>query len=444
MYLQEILEVAVGLVFVWLVISIATMSFQEWISTIVNLRAKNLKTAIVQMLGSKNLTRLFYEYPLITNLYVRTNKRSKKTRLPSYIPADKFAAALFELVVQAGTDSNPVQEITKELEKQLATIQSPEGQARAREDWASVLKTARNVTSSGLGIAALDTLKLQLQTYGEKYPEIKPTIDILLLQVDEYYGQFAEKQPTGSLSEPDAGLALRQFNLGRLALEKTNPRLGESITAIARQSEGYGLTGEQAVAATRLNLESWFNDAMDRLSSDYKRHAQLVSFIIGIILALFFNVDTIHVATSLWREPILRQAIIAQVESYTPPASSQEGSVLPPLESIPALQIQLQALNIPFGWTTASFDTDGRTCSLLPFQPGKAWGIPSQDGQGQAICMKLDNLPIDVYGWLGKVLGLLMTGAAAAQGAPFWFDLLKRLLSVRSTVANPIEQTPVG
>ncbi len=108
------------------------------------------------------------------------------------------------------------------------------------------------------------------------------------------------------------------------------------------------------------------------------------------------------------------------------------------------MQIQLQALNIPFGWTTASFNTDGRTCSLLPFQPGKAWGIPSQDSQGQAICMKLDNLPIDVYGWLVKVLGLLMTGAAAAQGAPFWFDLLKRLLSVRSTVANPIEQTPVG
>ena len=117
MYLQEILEVAVGLVFVWLVISLATMSFQEWISTIVNLRAKNLKTAIVQMLGSKNLTRLFYEYPFITNLYVRSNKRSKKTRLPSYIPAEKFAATLFELVIQAGTDSNPVQEITKEVEK---------------------------------------------------------------------------------------------------------------------------------------------------------------------------------------------------------------------------------------------------------------------------------------------------------------------------------------
>ena len=341
-------------------------------------------------------------------------------------------------------DSNPVQAMTDELEKQFASIESPEGKERARADWDAILRTARNVTSSGFGIVALDSLKLQIQSFGEKYPEIKPALEKLLLQMDDYFGQFAEKHGAGLNSEPDAGLAMRQFNLGRLALEKTNPRLGESVNAIVRQSEGYGLTGEQAVAATRLNLESWFNDAMDRLSSDYKRHAQLVSFIIGFILALLFNVDTIHAATRLWREPILRQAIIAQVESYNPPASSQEGSLFPPLESIPALQSQLNALNIPFGWTTAPFDTAGRRCSLLPFQDGMVWGIPSLDDQRQAICRKLDNLPVDVYAWLVKILGLLITGSAAAQGAPFWFDLLKRLLSVRNTVVNPVEQTPVG
>lgn len=444
MYLQEILEVALGLVFVWLVISVATMSFQEWINTIVNLRAENLKTTIFQMLDSKNLTRLFYGYPLIANLYIRSNKRKKQQRLPSYIPSDKFAATLFELVVQAGMDNNPLQEMTNEVEKQFATIESPEGQERARADWDAILRTARNVTSSGLGIAALDSLKLQLQTFGENFPEIKPTLENLTLQMDDYYGRLAEKQSAGLNPDSDSGLVMRQFNLGRLTLEKTSPKLGASLTAIVRQSEGSGLTGEQAVATTRLNLESWFNDAMDRLSSDYKRHAQLVSFIIGVILALLFNVDTIHMATSLWREPILRQAIIAQVESYTPPAASQEGSLLPPLESIPELQNQLRSLNIPFGWITVPFDTNGRPCSLSPFQNGKAWGIPSLDDKGQAICRKLDNLPVDIYGWLVKTLGWLITGAAAAQGAPFWFDLLKRLLSVRNTIANAVEQTPVG
>jgi hypothetical protein len=30
-------------------------------------------------------------------------------------------------------------------------------------------------------------------------------------------------------------------------------------------------------------------------------------------------------------------------------------------------------------------------------------------------------------------------GIAAAQGAPFWFDILKRLINIRISGANPVE-----
>jgi len=39
-----------------------------------------------------------------------------------------------------------------------------------------------------------------------------------------------------------------------------------------------------------------------------------------------------------------------------------------------------------------------------------------------------------------KIFGILLTALAARQGAPFWFDLLKRLVNVRGTGANPIEK----
>jgi hypothetical protein len=39
-----------------------------------------------------------------------------------------------------------------------------------------------------------------------------------------------------------------------------------------------------------------------------------------------------------------------------------------------------------------------------------------------------ENIPLDGYGWLVKSGGLLITAAAAAQGAPFWFDLMRKLL----------------
>ena len=39
-----------------------------------------------------------------------------------------------------------------------------------------------------------------------------------------------------------------------------------------------------------------------------------------------------------------------------------------------------------------------------------------------------------------KFLGILFTAGMTAQGAPFWFDILKKLVNLRSTGANPIEK----
>jgi hypothetical protein len=445
MYLQEILEVAIGLVFVWLVTSVATMSLQEWLGNLLNTRAKEMEKTIAQMLTSDELTRQFYAHPLISNLYKPSKNPQKKGRLPSYIPANKFGAALFSMVVQAGTDNSPVRIMSTQINQQLASIQSPEQQKLAKTDWNAILETARNLAASGLGAASLDSLKLQLQVYGEKYPEVKPSLDTLLPQVDRYYGQFVQEQRSAVESGADAGLAMRQFRLGLLAMQKVNPRLSNSVTAIVQQAEGYALQTDQLVATARVNLETWFNDAMDRLSGTYKRKVQLIAFFIGFILAVILNVDSISVATSLWREPTLRQAIIAQAQSYVPPAAPQGGTATSgPLQNIPTLETQLQALNIPFGWTFVAFDTAGRQCSLLPVQPSQIWGIPSTDSQGMAVCKRFGNLPTDFISWLVKLMGLLMTGLATTQGAPFWFDLLGKLVNVRGTGTNPAEKQPVG
>ena len=445
MYLQEILEVGIGLVFVWLVISVATMSLMEWLGNLLNARAKEMEKAIAQMLSSADMTRQFYAHPLIANLYKPSKIAGKKSRLPSYIPAAKFGATLFSLVLQAGTDNSPVMAMTAGINQQLTSIQSPEQQKLAKADWNAILETTKNLAASGLGAAGLDSLKLQMQVYGEKYPEVKPSLDTLMPQVDSYYGQFVQEQRAAAESGADTGLTMRQFRLGLLGIQKVNPNLASSVTAIVKQSEGYALQADQMVATARLNLETWFNDSMDRLSGTYKRKTQIMSFIIGLILALLLNVDSISVATSLWREPTLRQAIIAQAQSYTPPAASQGStSIASPLQNIPALQTQLQALNIPFGWSFASFNTGGRQCSLLPLRASQVWGISSMDSQGQPDCKQFSNLPPDVISWLVKILGLLMTGLAATQGAPFWFDVLGRLVNVRGTGSKPAEKQPVG
>ena len=46
-------------------------------------------------------------------------------------------------------------------------------------------------------------------------------------------------------------------------------------------------------------------------------------------------------------------------------------------------------------------------------------------------------LPNDVVSWLAKLAGLALTIVALMFGAPFWFDLLSKVVRVRSTGAPP-------
>jgi hypothetical protein len=437
MYLQEILEVAIGLVFVWLVMSVAAMTIQEWLSNALKWRPKALHGAIQQMIASNNLAMQLYQHPLITGLSATPQKAGKKMRLPSYMPAGKFSLALIDLITKAGLDASPIVQASPAVNDKLdETLAGPEQRKVATSDWKAVLDTAHQAATSQ---ASLDSLKSQVQIFGEKYPEVQPLLAGIQPKLDAFYQPYLTRASSGA-SVPEAQVAMNKFHLGLNAI-KQNPdhgSAGETIGTVLRSVE---LMGTMTVAQTRVHLETWFNDAMDRLSGVYKRRSQFMAFLIGTFLALLMNVDSINVATSLWREPTLRQTIIAEAQSYNLPATT--GTTTSPLQSIPQMQKQLQVLNIPFGWTLAVFDTGGRKCSLFPVG-NVIWGFPSRDSSGVPVCKEFNNIPLDPYGWAMKLLGMLITGAAAAQGAPFWFDVLKKMVNVRSSGPNPSEQTPVG
>jgi len=91
MYLDAMIEVAIGLIFAWLVLSIATMQLQEWISSLLGWRAQLLDDSLRRMLQSDRLVDDLYKHPVIASL-------SRPGRKPSYIPSDRFAQSLFDAV----------------------------------------------------------------------------------------------------------------------------------------------------------------------------------------------------------------------------------------------------------------------------------------------------------------------------------------------------------
>jgi hypothetical protein len=112
------LEVAVGLVFVYLVISLVCSALNETISSIFSWRAKFLREGIANLLDPKNpengavLMEKLYEHPLIDGL-VRPVSRWRRKRYPSYIPAQTFVAALVDFDVK--TTQKRLQELIDEV-----------------------------------------------------------------------------------------------------------------------------------------------------------------------------------------------------------------------------------------------------------------------------------------------------------------------------------------
>ncbi len=110
MFGSNILEVAIGVVFVYLLLSLLCTTINEQVITrILALRAKTLEDSIKNMMAhpqaGDELVKQIYNNPLIKGL--SQNAASSKPRKPSYIPADLFAAAVMSSKLVQSYKNNP-------------------------------------------------------------------------------------------------------------------------------------------------------------------------------------------------------------------------------------------------------------------------------------------------------------------------------------------------
>lgn len=161
---------------------------------------------------------------------------------------------------------------------------------------------------------------------------------------------------------------------------------------------------EQTLAGLKKRLEGWFDEAMDRVSGWYKRWTKLMLFGIGLALAVLLNADTLNVAKTLWTDPAARAAA-EQLAAQE--AQQSDAAEINPKEDL----VKFEALNLPLGWVAASDRVDPR------------------------------HFPNDPKELFVKLLGLLITAIALTFGAPFWFDMLKKFVDLRSSGPAPATST---
>jgi hypothetical protein len=175
------------------------------------------------------------------------------------------------------------------------------------------------------------------------------------------------------------------------------------------------------VSQARINIENWFNSGMDRVGGWYKRRVQKIIFVLGFILVICINADSIAIFNNLANERPLRSAIVDAAERLPVKKASDSSQILGIKSGIDSLY----QLGLPIGWNWKS--------KLNPniFATSNVNAIPPFDFKTALFS--------SLWLWFIKVIGWLITAFAISLGAPFWFDTLNKVMAVRSTV-KPTEK----
>ncbi|MBG0829302.1 hypothetical protein HS041_16165 [Planomonospora sp. ID67723] len=170
------------------------------------------------------------------------------------------------------------------------------------------------------------------------------------------------------------------------------------------------------LAKFRRGVENWFDGEMQRLSGLYRRYVKWVVFALGVTLTLLFSMDALEYGKTLLRDNAFRAGVAAIA------GGSEEG--------LTALKDKCTTTGAaePYECVTESFSSpalvkifDHAIVSITVPPDG---GDPSLNWNGAVWWDRLITP--------GHWPGYLLTAVALLFGAPFWWDVLRRLTGFRN------------
>jgi hypothetical protein len=160
-------------------------------------------------------------------------------------------------------------------------------------------------------------------------------------------------------------------------------------------------SAQQDVDLARQRVENWYDDAMERVSGAYKRRTQVLIAVLGIGLCAGLNVDSLMIIRELWNDEAIRTAVAQEAQKQA--ETQQAMGNCKDNDPLNCLTASIRAANMPpIGWAR----------------------------EGVRAFPESSN-------WFSKVLGILISSIAVAMGAPFWFDLLNKIVNLRLTGSPP-------
>ncbi|MEH1968122.1 hypothetical protein [Nostoc sp.] len=382
MNLPVVVDITLGLVFIYLILSLLASEIQELIATLLQWRAKHLKTSIELLLagGSEseksdiihaiNLVQKLYNDPLINTLNQQAKdkvekhfreitknpdkKVIEKQSGPSYLPSETFAITLLD---------------TLKIPQLINYVKHPSEDAKTN-------------------------LYMILASYKELKKGINNPTSASYQRIKEIYGDIDEN--------------FINFVNDELPNEVPN-NLIKSLGVIAQRSRIKVGDLTEEMNQFKNEVETWFDRSMDRASGVYKRNAKGVAILIGILVALLTNTDTFHLIKRLSQDSVIRSTITQ--------SASQKIDYINDSEARKEIEKLLGNASIPIGWQNIN-----QQFELL------------DTTESNRVYIRISQVFKLICGWI-------VSGLAIAMGAPFWFDILNKVINVRNAGPKPAAYT---
>jgi hypothetical protein len=188
----------------------------------------------------------------------------------------------------------------------------------------------------------------------------------------------------------------------------------EQQKAVVDAFATFGATVERATTHAYDRFQRWFGSAQDRAEQWFQIHVRIVTIAAAILAAVLLQLDTVEIYDKLRDQPKLVEALVKSA----PDVTEQGGAVLD--QSNNTTETRVTAFtNLQEQMKKAGFEIVPRGWLGRWPKEGRIW-------------------------WFNHLFGLLLTAGLLTLGAPFWFNLLKNLMSLRPAVANLIEKRPTS
>ena len=408
--LTAIIEVVVGVVFVIILLSIVVTEVNTLFARATRLRARNLRGAINSLIADPVIRAKVYTHPLI-----------QLVKADAVAPSQRITRAEAEKIARRPIASVDYIEPATFVDVMLTTVK-----AESDQRLYGALINVVNGMPPGPERRGLRAMVQRVVRGGQGTTELRNSLRYV--QDRRYRAALADivSQLDEEISQLGAG------HTGHIALLAGVRQVEDSQL---RNVLATVLSSAENMQAARGNLEGWFNSAMVRASAAYTAKMKVLSLIVALCFALLINIDTLHIAQTLWEDPTQRAQIsdtatysvqsgalgeqIGEADEFRASDAEDDTQLEDAVESGAAIVNQLgdlEALSLPIGWKVqnlAHLPADHHSRS----DPSNLWNyLPENNPDG----------------WTGlllmKLLGIAATVVAAAQGAPFWFGIVNKVV----------------